>query len=113
MCVFALSLDSSFSVVFFDDSMMIFVFSFSLCVFVYVYVVCVRASLVVSRLVVFADLESSSGLLVLVVVQKVNVVFLRCFLVGLFHGTKENQPLEELKGRGSSISAKKENEGDR
>ena len=114
MCVFALSLDSSsFSVVFFDDSMMIFVFSFSLCVFVYVYVVCVRAPLVVSRLVVFADLESSSGLLVLVVVQKVNVVFLRCFLVGLFHGTKENQPLEELKGRGSSISAKKENEGDR
>lgn len=51
MCVFALSLDSSFSVVFFDDSMKIFVFSFSLCVFVYVYVVCVfveiRASLVV------------------------------------------------------------------
>jgi hypothetical protein len=49
--VFALSLDSSFSVVFFDDSMKIFVFSFSLCVFVYVYVVCVfveiRASLVV------------------------------------------------------------------
>jgi len=82
VCVFALSLDS---VVFFDDSMMIFVFSFSLCVVVYVYVVCVfveiRASLVVSRLVVFADLESSSGLLVLVVVQKVNVVFLRCLLV--------------------------------
>ena len=51
MCVFATSLDSSFSVVFFDDSMKIFVFSFSLCVFVYVYVVCVfveiRASLVV------------------------------------------------------------------
>jgi hypothetical protein len=51
VCVFALSLDSSFSVVFFDDSMKIFVFSFSLCVFVYVYVVCVfveiRASLVV------------------------------------------------------------------
>ena len=49
--MFALSLDSSFSVVFFDDSMKIFVFSFSLCVFVYVYVVCVfveiRASLVV------------------------------------------------------------------
>ena len=81
VCVFALSLDS----VVFDDSMMIFVFSFSLCVVVYVYVVCVfveiRASLVVSRLVVFADLESSSGLLVLVVVQKVNVVFLRCLLV--------------------------------
>lgn len=56
MCVFALSLDSSFSVVFFDDSMMIFVFSFSLCVFVYVYVVCVfveiRASLVVFAFVV-------------------------------------------------------------
>lgn len=110
MCVFALSLDSSFSVVFFDDSMMIFVFSFSLCVFVYVYVVCVRASLVVSRLVVFADLESSSGLLVLVVVQKVNVVFLRCLLVV---SRNERNPLEELKGRGSSISAKKENEGDR
>ena len=56
MCVFALSLDSSFSVVFFDDSMKIFVFSFSLCVFVYVYVVCVfveiRASLVVFAFVV-------------------------------------------------------------
>ena len=109
--MFALSLDSSFSVVFFDDSMMIFVFSFSLCVFVYVYVVCVRASLVVvSRLVVFADLESSSGLLVLVVVQKVNVVFLRRLLVV---SRNERNPLEELKGRGSSISAKKENEGDR
>jgi len=62
VCVFALSLDSSFSVVFFDDSMKIFVFSFSLCVFVYVYVVCVfveiRASLVVFAFVVFADLAS-------------------------------------------------------
>jgi len=60
VCVFALSLDSSFSVVFFDDSMKIFVFSFSLCVFVYVYVVCVfveiRASLVV--FCCFADLAS-------------------------------------------------------
>ena len=91
--MFALSLDSSFSVVFFDDSMMIFVFSFSLCVFVYVYVVCVfveiRASLVV--FCCFADL-----VLVLVVVQKVNVVSLRCLLV-VSDGTKEN--LEELKGR--------------
>ena len=94
VCVFALSLDSSFSVVFFDfDSMKIFVFSFSLCVFVYVYVVCVfveiRASLVV--FCCFADL-----VLVLVVVQKVNVVSLRCLLV-VSDGTKEN--LEELKGR--------------
>ena len=93
MCVFAVS-DSSFSVVFFDDSMKIFVFSFSLCVFVYVYVVCVffveiRASLVV--FCCFADL-----VLVLVVVQKVNVVSLRCLLV-VSDGTKEN--LEELKGR--------------
>ena len=103
MCVFAVS-DSSFSVVFFDfDSMKIFVFSFSLCVFVYVYVVCVfveiRASLVVFAFVVFADRR---GVLVLVVVQKVNVVSLRCLLV-VSDGTKEN--LEELK--------EKENEGDR
>ena len=95
--MFALSLDSSFSVVFFDDSMKIFVFSFSLCVFVYVYVVCVfveiRASLVVFAFVVFADRR---GVLVLVVVQKVNVVSLRCLLV-VSDGTKEN--LEELKGR--------------
>ena len=58
VCVFALSLDSSFSVVFFDDSMKIFVFSFSLCVFVYVYVVCVfveiRASLVVFAVCCFS-----------------------------------------------------------
>ena len=95
MCVFALSLDSSFSVVFFDDSMKIFVFSFSLCVFVYVYVVCVfveiRASLVVLLL-----FRRSRVVLVLVVVQKVNVVSLRCLLV-VSDGTKEN--LEELKGR--------------
>ena len=109
VCVFALSLDSSFSVVFFDDSMT-FVFSFSLCVFVYVYVVCVRASLVVVSRLLFSRFESSSGLLVLVVVQKVNVVFLRRLLVV---SRNERNPLEELKGRGSSISAKKENEGDR
>ena len=94
--MFALSLDSSFSVVFFDfDSMKIFVFSFSLCVFVYVYVVCVfveiRASLVVLLL-----FRRSRVVLVLVVVQKVNVVSLRCLLV-VSDGTKEN--LEELKGR--------------
>ena len=97
MCVFALSLDSSFSVVFFDDSMKIFVFSFSLCVFVYVYVVCVfveiRASLVVFAVCCF---RRSRVVFVLVVVQKVNVVSLRCLLV-VSDGTKEN--LEELKGR--------------
>ena len=93
--MFALSLDSSFSVVFFDDSMKIFVFSFSLCVFVYVYVVCVFVEIRASRrFVVFADLVV--GVLVLVVVQKVNVVSLRCLLV-VSDGTKEN--LEELKGR--------------
>lgn len=101
MCVFALSLDSSFSVVFFDDSMKIFVFSFSLCVFVYVYVVCVfveiRASLVVFAVGCFRRSRVvASGVLVLVVVQKVNVVSLRCLLV-VSDGTKEN--LEELKGR--------------
>ena len=96
MCVFALSLDSSFSVVFFDDSMKIFVFSFSLCVFVYVYVVCVFVEIRAS-LVVFALLfRRSRVVLVLVVVQKVNVVSLRCLLV-VSDGTKEN--LEELKGR--------------
>ena len=94
--MFALSLDSSFSVVFFDDSMKIFVFSFSLCVFVYVYVVCVFVEIRAS-LVVFALLfRRSRVVLVLVVVQKVNVVSLRCLLV-VSDGTKEN--LEELKGR--------------
>lgn len=93
MCVFALSLDSSFSVVFFDDSMKIFVFSFSLCVFVYVYVVCVFVEIRASRLCCF---RRSRVVLVLVVVQKVNVVSLRCLLV-VSDGTKEN--LEELKGR--------------
>ena len=86
VCVFAPSLDSSFSVVFFDDSRWRFSFSLSRFASSFTFTSSASSSRSErlsssSRLVVFADLESSSGLLVLVVVQKVNVVFLRCLLV--------------------------------